>query len=66
MEWASAPGFVARNRSDAFRYATSTLSAVSTISKFPLKASRELTSVCEYEEALFACEQTRPPPALAL
>lgn len=41
MEWASAPGFVARNRSDAFRYATSTLSAVSTISKFPLKASRE-------------------------
>ena len=56
MEWASAPGFVARNRSDAFRYATSTLSAVSTISKFPLKASRELPPVCEFEEALFAYE----------
>lgn len=65
MEWASAPGFVARNRSDAFRYATSTLSAVSTISKFPLKASRELRAVLEYEEASFAYEQTRPPYASA-
>lgn len=56
MEWASAPGFVARNRSDAFRYATSTLSAVSTISKFPLKASRELLYALEYEEATSALE----------
>ena len=30
-----------------------------------LKASRELLLVNEYEEALFAYEQTRPPYALA-
>lgn len=32
MERASAPGFVARNRSDAFRYSLATLSEVTTIS----------------------------------